>query len=459
MHEGLGLKWAAHLSKPKVDPARLLAYDLISQVNREGAYANIRLPQLFADSQLEKRDRALVTELAYGTLRMQGKYDFAIGLKADRAFNQIDPKIVDVLRLALHQIFSMRVPDHAAVDESVELAKYVGGESKATYVNALLRAITADPHLFDEISQRADADRLAIEESHPKWIVSAFFDQLKSWESVEQLLVANNLAASPHLVAWPGKSTPQELMDVGGELIPETRFGVLSTQAPYEYEAINQRRAGVQDLGSQLVAEAFFNTVTVNPEKKLRWLDMCAGPGGKAALLYNLIESERSGDSFTANEPWEHRAELLARVVPRAKITEHDGRAPEEFDGPYDRILVDAPCTGLGALRRRPEARWRRTPADLKELVALQRDLLASAYALLAPGGILGYATCSPHLAETVGQVLDFRHRHKEAKLLNTADFLPKEIAEISPTGAIQLWTHIHGSDSMFLALFAKPEL
>jgi 16S rRNA (cytosine967-C5)-methyltransferase len=445
------------LSKAKVDQARLLAYDLISQVNREGAYANIRLPQLLADSTLEKRDRALVTELAYGTLRMQGKYDFAISKKADRAFDQIDPKIVDVLRLALHQIYSMRVPDHAAVDESVELAKYVGGESKASYVNALLRSITSDAALFDELASFPEVDRRSIESSHPKWIVSAFFDQLKSWDSVSDLLEANNQAASPHLVAWPGKSTRDELIEVGGEPIAETRFGVMSTSAPYEYEPINQRRAGVQDLGSQIVAEAFFNTSRLAAAEPLRWLDMCAGPGGKAALLYNLIETERPTDSFTANEPWEHRAELVARVVPRAKITEHDGRVAADFNGPYDRILVDAPCTGLGALRRRPEARWRRTQSDLKELVALQRDLLASAYELLAPGGVLGYATCSPHLAETVGQLLDFRHRHKEAELLNTADFLTVPLPEVSSMGPMQLWTHIHGSDAMFLALIRKP--
>lgn len=445
------------MSKPKVDQARLLAYDLISQVNREGAYANIRLPQLLADSTLEKRDRALVTELAYGTLRMQGKYDFAISKKADRSFDEIDPKIVDVLRLALHQIYSMRVPDHAAVDESVELAKYVGGESKASYVNALLRSITSDASLFDELAALPEVERRAIESSHPKWIVSAFFDQLKSWDFVSELLAANNQAASPHLVAWPGKSTRDELIEVGGDPIAETRFGVMSTSAPYEYEAINQRRAGVQDLGSQIVAEAFFNTSKLDPTKELRWLDMCAGPGGKAALLYNLIETERPADSFTANEPWEHRAELVARVVPRAKITQHDGRIAADFDGPYDRILVDAPCTGLGALRRRPEARWRRTQSDLKELVALQRDLLASAYELLAPGGVLGYATCSPHLAETVGQLLDFRHRHKEAEQLNTADFLTVPLSNVSATGPMQLWTHIHGSDAMFLALIRKP--
>ena len=445
--------------KAKVDRTRLLAYDLISQVNREGAYANIRLPQLLADSDLDQRERGLATELSYGTLRMQGKYDYAIAKKSDRSLDLIDGKVLDVLRLALHQIYSMRIPDHAAVDESVELARYVGGESKATYVNALLRAITGDEGVFDDIDGLPFAEKLSIAHSHPKWIVSALFDQLKSWESVEELLRSNNEAASPHLVAWPGKSSVAELVAVGGEEIPETRFGVVSSRAPYEYEAINQRRAGVQDRGSQIVAESFFNTSRLAGDQPLRWLDMCAGPGGKAALLYNLIETERPQDSFTANEPWEHRAELLARVVPRSKIVEHDGRNPKDFQGPFDRILIDAPCTGLGALRRRPEARWRRTPSDLKELVSLQRELLSSGYELLAPGGVLGYATCSPHLAETVGQVLDFRHRHKDALLLNTVEFLNRALPNTSEAGALQLWTHIHSSDAMFLALFQKPSL
>ncbi|MSW98748.1 MAG: tRNA/rRNA cytosine-C5-methylase, partial [Actinobacteria bacterium] len=152
-----------------------------------------------------------------------------------------------------------------------------------------------------------------------------------------------------------------------------------------------------------------------------------------------------------------HRAELVARVVPSSLITQNDGRDWAAFGATYDRILVDAPCTGLGALRRRPEARWRRTPNDLKNLVALQRQLLDSAYELLNPGGVIGYATCSPHIAETMGQILDFTHRHKDMKILSVADFVKSPTGGENPDGTLQLWSHIQHSDSMYLALLQKP--
>jgi 16S rRNA (cytosine967-C5)-methyltransferase len=216
------------------------------------------------------------------------------------------------------------------------------------------------------------------------------------------------------------------------------------------------RRAGVQDIGSQIVAETFFNTKNHNRRESMSWLDMCAGPGGKAALLYNLVETQLPEDSFLANEPTQHRAELVARVVPSTKVVSHDGRDVEAFGQKFDRILVDAPCTGLGALRRRPEARWRRTPADLKNLVSLQRELLDSAYQLLKPGGIIAYATCSPHLAETVGQVLDFTYRHKDMNVLPVQSFEHMPTGGENADGTLQLWTHLNASDSMFLALLEK---
>jgi len=446
--------------KPKPDKARLLAYDLISQVNQEGAYANLRLPELLKASELEQRDKALATELSYGTLRMQGRYDYFISKKIDRPLTELDVKILNLLRMGMHQLDYMRTPDHAAVSATVELARFVAGESKASYVNAILRAITRDQDYSSAISQDQSLthiEKLAIEYSHPEWIVKAFHDQLKDWGAVEELLRIDNQPAAPHLVAWPGKSTTEELLRTGGEALTLSSFAVKSDHLPTQYPEIESRNAGVQDLGSQIVAETFYNTERLSPASTLSWLDMCAGPGGKAALLYNLVETTRPQDSFTANEPTAHRAELVARVVPSALITQHDGRDSDSFGSTFDRILVDAPCTGLGALRRRPEARWRRTPTDLKNLVTLQRELLDSAYRLLNPGGIIGYATCSPHLAETMGQILDFTHRHKDVKILPVAEFEHALTGGENADGTLQLWSHIQGSDSMYLALLQKP--
>ena len=443
-------------SKPKPGAARLLAFDLVSQVNRNGAFANLRLPELLSESDLDLRDRSFVTELAYGTLRMQGKHDFAISLKADRPINELDEKIVDLLRLGIHQIFEMRVPIHAAVGETVEVARAVAGESKASYVNALLRSISSDLDLYEAVKsdEKLPAiEKLSILYSHPTWIINAYFDQLKDWNAVEELLRINNMPVSPHIVAWPGKSSVEEILQVGGEKLPIGTFSVLSDSLPNDYPAIKDKRAGIQDMGSQLVAEIFFATKNDSP---LKWLDLCAGPGGKAALLHNLLLTEKPNDSFLANEPTSHRADLVARVVPKNKVISFDGRDFQSFGEKFDRILIDAPCSGLGALRRRPEARWRRSLNDLKELLPLQRDLIDSAYEMLNPGGIIGFATCSPLLAETKSQILDAKYRHKDLEILDIAQFSPSGITGVNPDGSLQLWTHLDGSDSMFMALLQK---
>ena len=437
-------------------PARLIAFDLVTQVNRGGAFANLRLPELLAESNLEQRDRAFATELSYGTLRMQGKHDYAITKKIDRPFAELDEKVVDILRLGVHQIFEMRVPIHAAVGETVELARAVAGESKASYVNALLRAIAADPDIYTELEideSVENQEKLAILYSHPKWIISAYFDQLKDWDAVVELLKKNNIPAAPQIVAWPGKSTVAEILETGGSKLPIGTYSVLSDHLPNEYPAIKDKRAGIQDMGSQLVAEIFFGT---SDSTSHSWLDLCAGPGGKAALLNNLLTENFPNAKFLANEPSEHRAELVARVVPKSKIISFDGRNSSEFGETFDRILIDAPCSGLGALRRRPEARWRRSINDLKELLPLQRDLIDSAYEMLNVGGVIGFATCSPLLAETKGQVLDAMYRHKDLKLLNIADFSPAGEVGVNSDGTLQLWTHLQECDSMFLALLKR---
>lgn len=444
-------------SKPKPGAARLLAYDLVSQVNRNGAYANLRLPELLADSDLDLRDRSFVTELAYGTLRLQGKHDYAISKKADRPINELDEKIVDLLRLGIHQIFEMRVPIHAAVGETVEVARAVAGESKASYVNALLRSISTDLDMYDVLQNDpkvASIEKLAILYSHPTWIINAYFDQLKDWDAVEELLRTNNVPVAPHVVAWPGKSSVSEILEVGGEKLPIGTYSVLSNTLPNDYPAIKDKRAGIQDMGSQLVAEIFYATKSDVP---LKWLDLCAGPGGKAALLHNLLQTNNPKDSFLANEPTAHRADLVARVVPKEKLVSFDGRDWESFGDKFDRILIDAPCSGLGALRRRPEARWRRSLNDLKELLPLQRDLIDSAYEMLNPGGIIGFATCSPLLAETKSQVLDAKYRHKGLEILDISQFSPAGSTGVNSDGSLQLWTHLDGSDSMFMALLQKP--
>jgi len=440
------------LGKPKPNQSRLIAYELVSQVNRQGAYANLRLPELLSNSKMDQSDRAFTTELAYGTLRMQGKHDYIASKYLDRSIDEVDPKIVDLIRIGIHQITQMRVPNHAAVSETVEVAKFVAGESKASYVNAILRKVTSEEASITEIQDLPVIQRLSIEYSHPEWVVSSFYDCLKDWQEVEELLRSNNLPAAPDLVCWPGKSTINEIESLGGVKISGIPNGFNVPVIPSEFPPVLERRVGVQDRGSQLVVENFLATA----ENNQKWLDLCAGPGGKAAYLYNWIKVNHPESKFIANEINPTRAELVKRVTNNNDVLVNDGTKPDNFLDKYDRILIDAPCTGLGALRRRPEARWRKSVVNLKELVTLQRNLLGSAYSLLNPNGMIAYVTCSPHLAETKGQVIDFLGSHPDMKLVPMQSLMLENKSGVQEDGTMQLWTHKNQSDAMFMALFKK---
>ncbi|MBM3698496.1 MAG: tRNA/rRNA cytosine-C5-methylase [Actinobacteria bacterium] len=440
------------MGKPQASPARLLAFELLMQVNQEGAYANLRLPELLNHSKMSSSDKGFCTELAYGTLRMQGRHDYIAGKFIDRSMEQLDTKILNLIRLGIHQLTKMRVPTHASVSETVQVAKAVAGESKASYVNAILRKVSTNDNALPELSQLATHERLAIEYSHPEWIVNAFYDLLKDWQEVEKLLEANNLPATPDVVAWPGRSSRDELIELGATPIENSLNGVNLNVIPMSFTPIVERRAGVQDRGSQLVVENLLSTY----KSGLSWLDMCAGPGGKAAYLFNLLKQLDPSASFIANEPNSMRAELVKRVVNNQQVMSVDGTDPTNFSDKYDRILVDAPCTGLGALRRRPEARWRKNLKDLKELVVLQRNLLTSSVQLLKPGGILAYVTCSPHIAETRGQVLDFLSEHTDMRILPIQNLPKARQLGVQSDGSMQLWTHLHHSDAMFMVMFQK---
>ncbi len=437
---------------PKPDAARLLAFDLLTEVNRNQGYSNLLLPQALNASRLEDRDRSLVTELLYGTIRMQGKHDWVLSQISDRPWSEVDSGIVDICRLGVHQIHEMRIPDHAAVAATVEVARKRIGESKASFVNALLRSVTRKgiEEWFLPLEAVTDpVERLAIRYSHPQWIVSAYYDLLKSWEEVELALRINNEPATPTLVSWPGFSSQQDLIDIGGEPTEFSPYGAHWKGNPGALDLIRTRKIGVQDEGSQLVAEVFARAAS-----GASWLDLCAGPGGKAALLSSIARGRSI--RFTANEISVARAELVSQVVHGDRVLATDGRTIGSSSEKFDAILIDAPCTGLGALRRRPEVRWRRTLQDLRALTQLQRELVDSAIQALNPGGVLGYATCSPHLAETSIQIADIKKKHSDLQQIVVDEYLPASLHGATRDGAMSLWTHKHGTDAMYLALFRK---
>ena len=431
-----------HFRKLIEDKPRQIAFEVLTEVMRNGAYSNLLLPQKLANSSLDQRDKAFTTELVYGSIRQLGRNDFIASQFSDRPWLEVDAGIVDVIRLGAYQLFDMRIPTHAAVDATVNLARKVIGESKASFVNALMRKISSkslDEHL--SIVQDDSVPSLAIRYSHPEWIINSYRDFISEIEELKLLLQSNNTPVKPTLVAWPGKS---EITEFDGEPGKYSPYALHITSTPQEIGAIRQRRAGIQDEGSQILALTFAKAARENEP----WLDLCAGPGGKAALLSYLAKGD-----FFANEISQSRADLVRQVVKEGThISVGDGR---EVDLPVNGILADVPCTGLGALRRRPEVRWRRTADDLRSLTKLQYELAEHAISILPSGGIFGYATCSPHMAETRAQCATIEKKLPVEKI-DVASFLPNNLDGGVANGYMQLWPHRHETDAMFLALYRK---
>lgn len=492
------------------DPARRLAYEALLAIE-DGAYANIDLPVRLRRARLDRQDAAFATELVYGATRMRGFYDAVIAVAAKRDVDGIDAGPLAALRLGAHQVLGMRVPSHAAVGETVALTREAVGTGAAGFVNAVLRRVSersVDEWREAVAPQRAagsggaetsaattddEIARLAIEYSHPEWVVRALRSALVGHgaatpESVGEALVAllasDNDTPIVSLVARPGLSDLDELAEAGAEPSGLSPYGAVLTSGgdPGRIRAIREGRAAVQDEGSQLLPIALVQA-PVSPvadegdqgddhdavdstgvrDRRERWLDLCAGPGGKAGLLAAL-SLDRNAAVF-ANEVSEHRTRLVEQAVDAAieagaevYVGTGDGRTiGAEEPGGFDRVLVDAPCTGLGALRRRPEARWRRSPSDVSALTKLQGELLDSAITATRPGGVVAYATCSPHLAETRQVVEQALTRHPGVETLDAREYVRDASGQpLQQTGDgpyVQLWPHVHGTDAMFLAL------
>jgi 16S rRNA (cytosine967-C5)-methyltransferase len=519
------------------DPVRRAVLDVLLAVASRDAYANLLLPSVLRERRITGRDAALATELCYGTLRSQGTYDAILGVCSDRRVDKMDPPVREVLRLGVHQLLATRIAAHAAVATSVDLAKDVAGPRPSGFVNAVLRRV-ATSNLGDWIAVVAP-DRavdpeghLAVRHGYPGWIVAAFRDALGEAPGEEQAadlaeaaapgdpqapgltvaaapgeaqgpdlaetaapgeagvarlaeteaaLAAGNVAPRVTMCALPGRCDPGELaVSPGCEPARLSPFGAYLTRGdPAAVRAVSEHRATVQDEASQLAALALARAEVTGPDR--HWLDMCAGPGGKAGLLAGLAVGR--GARLLASDVRPHRARMVRdaitgsapaaetgsapaaetgsadKTAPAVAVLVADGTAPAWRQGAFDRVLADVPCSGLGSLRRRPESRWRRSAGQVTELARLQRTLLDAAVDSARPGGVIGYVTCSPHLAETRDVVAGLLRDRRDVEVLDAPALLP-EVADLGcpePFGKFaQFWPHRHGTDAIFLAVIRR---
>ena len=444
---------------------RAIAFELLRRVAEDDSYANLLLPKLLSDANVDSRDAGFIQELAFGTLRNKLLYEKVIELASSRESRTIDSHALIVLLLGAHQILGMRVPAHAAINESVNLAKQKASQSAAGFVNAVLRRVSerSREQWIDKVLESADSadERLSLAYSHPLWIVKSLRAALESrdlGDSIEDLLLADNTPAKVSVAALPGFADARDLSEYGSLGIASP-IGLELSVPPSRVPQVQSGHVRVQDQGSQLAVLALL-AAEVSVEDS-RWLDLCAGPGGTAALM--LAVAKQRNLYFEANEVSTHRAKLVQQAldpISKLKVSIGDGRKLAEGGARFSRLLLDAPCTGLGALRRRPESRWRKKSTDIPELAKLQKDLFKASWDSLLPGGVLGYVTCSPHLSETTALV-----SWAESQYRGDLELLPANaiLNEINPNLGLdvtfrtaQLWPHIHGTDAMFIALFRK---
>lgn len=443
-----------------VDVPRQVALKVLAAVRADAAYANLLLPKELRAAKLKGRDAGFATEITYGTLRAQGIIDLILAEASSRPLEDIDGPLLDVLRLGTYQLLRTRVGAHAAVDTSVRAAAAAGAGGAKGFVNAVLRNVSrkSEQEWIDIVAPSAATDPIgyvATKHAHPRWIAEAFAMSLgPAAGELQKALAADDDRPIVHLAARPGEISAEELaLITGGEEGPWSPYCVrLDSGDPGQLEPVRQRMAAVQDEGSQLIARAVTEAPVSGPDHG-RWLDLCSGPGGKTAFIASIAAMEQAHVDAVEVSP--KRAKLVSGATDGLPVSVHvaDGRDTGLEPG-YDRVLVDAPCSGLGSLRRRPEARWRKSAHDVAGLTTLQFELLSSAVDLTRAGGVIVYSTCSPHLRETRG-IIDRAVKELGVEEL-PAHGLVAPMEDVGNFPSVQMWPHRHGTDAMFFAVLRK---
>ncbi|AGL02241.1 16S rRNA (cytosine(967)-C(5))-methyltransferase RsmB [Desulfoscipio gibsoniae] len=446
--------------------ARETALKVLLAVEEREAYANLALGAVLDKMNPGKLDRAFITELVYGTLRTQNTLDWALSRYLRRSLPELTAAVRNILRLGTYQILFMdRVPDSAAVNESAILARRHGHEGIVKFVNGVLRNLVRGKKQLNYPDPNEDpVQYIALRHSHPAWLVRRWLNDF-GFAETEALCAANNQPA-------PNTVRVNTLKTSAAELIEKlATLGVKATRGQYAVDCLQLQgfvslgglapfKEGLlqaQDESSILVGQA------VRPAPGSRVLDVASAPGGKATHLAQLMQNQ---GVIMALDVHEHKIKLIEENCRRLGVqivqpVLADARQiPEKYTGWADYVLVDAPCSGLGVLRRRPDARWRKGEEQLAALAELQAQILESAAAVLKPGGVLVYSTCTITCEENLGQVKSFLHKHADFQWESLAELLPDSLDYTATMGRgyLQLLPHIHGLDGFFIARLRKSD-
>lgn len=441
-----------------MDKARAAAYRILCQVHQQGAYANVALAQELRRGDFSDIDRRFITELVYGTVKAKGTLEWAIKKYLARPWNKTKPEVQEILRLGAYQIMYMdKVPDSAACNEAVELAKKFANEGAGKFVNGVLRSMVrnSEKRQFPEGKGNATL-HLALRSQHPEWLVRRWIKEF-GYEEAAALCRFNNTQPPVTLRTNTLRTSPSELFlqltAAGAEAhrckLTEEGF-VLDSHGALDYlQPLQEGYCQVQDESSMLVAHV------VNPQPYEVVLDVCSAPGGKTTHLAALMQNE---GRIIACDIYDHKlhrveenAKRLGIYIIETKLL--DAReAGKTFPQLADRVLVDAPCSGLGVLRRKPDSRWRKEAAMLQELPQLQLEILRSAAQALKPGGTLVYSTCSIAREENQDVVEKFLQEAKDFQLVNAGERLPVPRDE----AMVQLYPQRDGTDGFFIACLQK---
>ena len=447
-----------HAAAARVTTARVCAYRTVRRVFDDSAYADRAFAAEADRARLDSRDRAFAQHLAYGTVQRRAELDYVLGALTDRPLATLDPELRDALRLGVHQLLHMdSVPDHAAVEQTVELAKLDRGGG-ARLANAVMRRATREARdLVGELTPDTPGDA-AVLHSHPEWVVRLWWEVLGP-EATLELLAADNLPAETAvrvngLVATVDEvRTSLEEEGVGTRPAPGLPEGLLLDDG-YDVARSPLFRRGAltpQSRASMLVSRV------LAPEPGEKVLDMCAAPGAKTTHMAVLMQGE---GELVALERHAGRARELEKNLERmragwVRVVRADATDAGDHGGPFDRVLVDAPCSGLGTLRGRPDSRWRRSPEQVGELARSQAALLDAAASRVRPGGKLVYSTCTISPDENERQVERFLARHP--------DFGPDDLGTERPAlrhesdpRSLLLLPHRDGTDGFFISRMTR---